>query len=119
MAGVRVIVTLNFPSAEIAAQVATGMVEANRPIQKRAGALQYEVFRSAENPEKVVLLEHWASRELYDRHWTKQLEAGPPDLDPSMRPTCEFYAHQNYNIDKDGFWFPQDSELRNRTIRWA
>ena len=55
------------------------MVEANAPIRQREGALQYEVFRSAEDPSKVVLMEHWANRELYDKHWNLQLEGGPPD----------------------------------------
>ena len=119
MSAVRVIVTLNFPNAEVADQVTAGLVEANAPIREREGAIQYEVFRSAEDPGKVVLLERWADRELYDKHWTKQMEGGPPDLDPSMRPSIEFYAHRDYQIDSDGVWEPLDPTLKSVTIRWA
>ncbi|RLA06160.1 MAG: hypothetical protein DRQ54_06995 [Gammaproteobacteria bacterium] len=118
MAGVRVVVTINFPNGEVADQAVAGMVEANAPIREREGAVQYEVLRSAENPGKVVLMEHWASRELYDKHWTKQMAGGPPDLDPSWEPSIEFYNYQEYAIDDDGVWIAADPADRNSTIRW-
>jgi len=118
MAGVRVVVTINFPNGEVADQAAAGMVEANAPIRKREGAVQYEVLRSAENPGKVVLMEHWASRELYDKHWALQMAGGPPDLDPSWEPSIEFYDYQEYAIDDDGVWIAGDPADRSKMIRW-
>lgn len=118
MAGVRVIVTINFPSAEVAEQAAAGMVEANKPVKERPGAVQYEVFRSAEDPCKVVLLEHWADRPLYDKHWRMQLAAGGPDLG-DLVPQVEFYSHQNYGINEEGVWYPADEAAQSDMIRWA
>ena len=118
MSGVRVVVTINFPNGEIADQAAAGMVEAHAPVREREGAVQYEVFRSAENPGKVVLMEHWASRELYDKHWNQQLAAGGPDLDPSLKMSIEFYNYEEYAIDDDGHWMAADPADRSSTIRW-
>lgn len=36
--------------------------------QREAGCEQYEAFQSLGDPEKVVLLERWASQELLDKH---------------------------------------------------
>lgn len=121
MAGVRVIVTLNFPSKEAADQASAGMVQAFRPVLDEPGAVQYELFRSVEHPEKVVLMEHWASRALYDQHWTKQMrEQGAPDAEQAraLRPTFEFYPHAEYEL-VDGVWEPLDPAQRLATIRWA
>ncbi len=121
MSGIRVIVTLNFPSAEIADQALEGMVEAFRPKAQEPGCLQYELFRSIESPEKVVLHEHWASKELYDLHWTSQTEReGLPDPEQTamMKPEFEFYRHENYDL-VGGIWQPLDPADRLNTIRLA
>lgn len=120
MAGVRVVGTINFPSAEIAEQALGAMVEEFKPKQEEEGAIQYELFRSVINPEKVVLLEHWESRELYDKHWiTQTAREGVPTLEQEgMSATLEFYDHQNYDI-VDGIWEPMDKNLKIKTIRWA
>ena len=36
--------------------------------QQEEGCEQYELFQSLDDPEKVVLLERWASQELLDKH---------------------------------------------------
>jgi quinol monooxygenase YgiN len=36
--------------------------------QQEEGCEQYELFQSIDEPEKVVLLERWASQELLDKH---------------------------------------------------
>lgn len=36
--------------------------------QREEGCEQYELFRSLDDPERVVLLERWASKELLERH---------------------------------------------------
>jgi len=121
MAGVRVIVTLNFPSPEAAEQAVAGMAQAFKPVLQEPGALQYELFRSVDNPQRVVLMEHWASRELYDQHWNKQMrEQGAPDQEQAraLGPTFEFYPQANYDI-VDGIWQPLDPADRMTTIRWA
>jgi quinol monooxygenase YgiN len=37
-------------------------------VLREQGCEQYELFRSVDDPEKVVLLERWTSPELLDRH---------------------------------------------------
>lgn len=37
-------------------------------VQQEEGCEQYELFQSLDDPEKVVLLERWASQELLDKH---------------------------------------------------
>lgn len=118
MAGVRVVVTLNFPNAEIADQAAAGMIEMNKPVKSREGMIQYEVFRSAEDPTKVMLMEHWESREIYDKHWNMQLAGGPPDLDANLRPAIEFYSYQEFGIDGSGVWSPIEKERQSKMINW-
>lgn len=120
MSGVRVIGTINFPNAEIAEQALAQMVEAFRPKQQEEGAIQYELFRSLENPAKVVLLEHWENRELYDKHWiTQTAREGVPEMkQEGFSATLEFYTHANYEI-VDGIWEPADKRQRISTIRWA
>ncbi len=121
MAGVRVIVTLNFPHQDAADQAVGGMAQAFKPVLQEPGALQYELFRSVDNPGRVILMEHWASRELYDQHWHKQMrEQGAPDQEQAraLNPTFEFYAQENYEL-VDGIWEPLDPADRLSTIRWA
>jgi quinol monooxygenase YgiN len=36
--------------------------------QREEGCEQYELFQSLDDPDKVVLLERWASEELLDKH---------------------------------------------------
>ena|SRR5215472_10416493 len=36
--------------------------------QREEGCDQYELFQSLDDPDKVVLLERWASQELLDKH---------------------------------------------------
>jgi quinol monooxygenase YgiN len=36
--------------------------------QREEGCEQYEAFQSLDDPEKIVLLERWASQELLDKH---------------------------------------------------
>lgn len=36
--------------------------------RQEQGCEQYELFRSVDDPERVVLLERWASQALLDRH---------------------------------------------------
>jgi quinol monooxygenase YgiN len=127
MSGVRLII--QFDDVADPEGMVAGMsercskVEANEP-----GCIQYEVFRSAMNPNRVVLLEHWASPELFDKHWAMvsaprpaaaaALAAGSPP--PAPRPTsnAEIY-HQTYFDNVDGAWVPRNEADRIKGIRWA
>lgn len=62
-------------------------VRAEQVVAEEAGCLQYEVFRSAHDPDKVVLLEQWESQAALDEHFkvsqtrpriSEGFLAGPP-----------------------------------------
>ena len=51
--------------------------------QKDAGCEQFEVFQSALDPDKLVLLERWSSQAALDAH--AQLQRQRPALPPGLR----------------------------------
>ncbi len=93
MAGVRVIVTLNFPSPEAAEQAVAGMAQAFKPVLQEPGALQYELFRSVDNPQRVVLMEETVEVAYLRLLLSPRLLHEEADLvkeatDCRLRPTC-------------------------------
>ena len=64
--------------------------------QQEEGCEQYELFRSMDEPEKVVLLERWASQELLDKHMAAERTRNRSAIDalvtlwaPGLTPTVE------------------------------
>lgn len=64
--------------------------------QQQEGCEQYELFQSVDEPEKVVLLERWASQELLDRHTEAERTRDRSAVDalvalwaPGVTPTIE------------------------------
>jgi quinol monooxygenase YgiN len=60
------------------------------------GCEQYELFRSVDDPEKVVLLERWTSQALLDRHREAERTRNAAAIDalvalwaPGTTPTIE------------------------------
>lgn len=47
------------------------------------GCEQYEIFQSAVNPDKLVLLERWADQASLDLH--AKVQAARPPLPPGLR----------------------------------
>lgn len=78
MAGIRLIVQM---------QIAEGSTEAFidawtdhlAEVLDESGCLQYEMFRSVTNPQRIAMVEHWADREAFETHWSRELarEGGP------------------------------------------
>lgn len=120
MSGVRVIVNVTMASAEEVDAALDARIERNKRAEAtEEGCLQYETFRSVIRPEKLVLLEHWSSYEIYDKHWTNQLEReGRPARRPGSTSVAEFYRHEPYTV-VDGIWVPADEGKRSTTVRWA
>jgi hypothetical protein len=74
-------------------------------------------------PECFALIELWASKALYDKHWRNQQErekANPPAAPPAgaKPPTVEMYK-QVFFQRVDGIWQAHDPEERTETIRWT
>ena len=60
------------------------------------GCEQYELFQSLEEPEKLVLLERWASQELLEKHMEAERTRNRSAIDaivalwaPGITPTVE------------------------------
>jgi quinol monooxygenase YgiN len=62
------------------AQAMKGRCEISR---KDAGCEEFEVFQSALNPDRLVLLERWSSQAALDAHG--QLQRTRPALPPGLR----------------------------------
>ncbi len=119
MAGVRVLVQVEMASAEAIDAAIPAFLDMTAKAKPEPGAIEYEVFRSLEEPRRLVVLEHWASKELYDKHWTDQVARdGLPDQSPFTRVDAEFYVHAIYDMI-DGIWQPRETADRMSTIRWA
>jgi quinol monooxygenase YgiN len=124
MSAVRVIVSIAAPSAEAAEEILRQRVDAcKRTEAEEEGCLQYEIFRSALRPERFVLMELWASRALYDKHWrlVQDRDRANPPAPPApgaARPVVEIYKQTVFQR-VDGIWQAADAEERMETIRWT
>jgi quinol monooxygenase YgiN len=65
-------------------------------VQQQEGCEQYELFQSVDEPEKVVMLERWASQELLDKHMQAERTRNRSAIDalvalwaPGSTPTVE------------------------------
>jgi quinol monooxygenase YgiN len=63
------------------------------------GCEQYELFQSLDDPDKVVLLERWASQELLDKHMEAERNRNRSVVDalvalwaPGITPTVERFV---------------------------
>ena len=90
MAGVRLLIQFNAPSAEEADNLIAAAVERSKVAQTHDGCLQFEIFRSASNPEKYALIEHWTSEEALAAHQ----KLSPPGTPANITRTREKYEHQ-------------------------
>jgi quinol monooxygenase YgiN len=52
----------------MAAEFATAFKVVQETALQEEGCEQYELFKSVDDPDKLVLLERWASQELLDGH---------------------------------------------------
>lgn len=92
MSGVRLIIQFTADSAEIADKAIPPMAERCKRVQSEPGCLQFEVFRSALDPQRYVLLEHWESKEALAVH-AQGMAANPPAPTPGIRRVREDYEY--------------------------
>lgn len=124
MTQVRVVATVEAKSVQAADEAIRKRVEVCERVQaEEEGCLQYEVYRSVARPERFVLLELWASKALYDKHWHLQQEREranpPPPRGPDVaRGVIEMYRQEIFQR-VDGIWQSADPEERMETIRWT
>lgn len=92
MAAVRVVVQFTAENASIADRQVQALVERAVTVQKEPGCLQFEVFRSASQPERYALIELWESQEVLDAR--TRARGGPPPLPEGVTRVIEHYEHQ-------------------------
>ncbi len=79
---VRLVITMSAAPGK-GAELAAAMKSRCEISQKDAGCEQFEVFRSALEPDKLVLLERWSSKEALAAH--AQLQRQRPPLPSGLR----------------------------------
>jgi len=92
MSGVRLIIQFTADNAEIADKAIAAAAERCKRAQQEPGCLQFEVFRSALQPEHYVLLEHWESKEALAVH-AQAMAGNPPQPTPGIRRVREDYEY--------------------------
>jgi quinol monooxygenase YgiN len=89
---IRLIVTFTAKAGQ-GAQMAAAFAPAAAIAHQEKGCEQYEMFQSAANPEKLVLLERWMTQEDLDAHAEAMRARGPspttPFRDESVPPAVE------------------------------
>jgi quinol monooxygenase YgiN len=64
---IRHVVTIQVAAGK-AASFARAFQRLQAVAQQEEGCEQYELFQSLDDPDKVVILERWASQELLEKH---------------------------------------------------
>lgn len=93
MTGVRLIIHFTADSAETAESAVTAAVERCKKAQQEPGCVQFEVFRSALDPKRYVLLEHWESDEALAVH-AAGMASNPPQPRPGISRVREDYEYK-------------------------
>jgi quinol monooxygenase YgiN len=117
---IRAIINLTYPTPEAAEAELKVRIERCRQTEaEEEGCLQFEIFRSAMKPEKLVLCELWASEEAFDRHWRlgRSGTRPPNPSTPGRAMSAEFYLQKIY-AQADGVWAPAEAARRLEGIRW-
>jgi quinol monooxygenase YgiN len=93
MSGVRLIVQFMADTKETADKAIEEAAARCKRVQNEPGCLQFEVFRSALQPERYALLEHWASKDDLAVH-AQTMVANPPPRNPAISRVREDYEFQ-------------------------
>src|SRR6266487_914840 len=92
MSGVRLVIQFTADSTETADKAIAAAVERCNKASQEPGCLQFEVFRSALQPEKYVLLEHWESKDALAVH-AQGMAGNPPRANPGVTRVREDYEY--------------------------
>lgn len=94
---IRHLVTIQVAPGRVA-DFASAFKAVQAMAQREEGCEQYELFRSLDEPNKVVLLERWANQELLDTHMAAERTRNRSAIDalmalwaPGTTPSVERY----------------------------
>lgn len=79
---IRLIVAINAAAGK-GSELASAYKERCAEVTREPGCLQFELFQSAVNPDKLVLLERWTDQAALDAH--AQVQSKRPPLKPELR----------------------------------
>jgi quinol monooxygenase YgiN len=92
---IRHVVTIQVAPGK-AADFASAFTALQAIAQQEEGCEQYELFQSLDDPDRVVLLERWASQALLDKHMEAERTRNRSPVDalvalwaPGITPTIE------------------------------
>lgn len=80
---VRLVITVEAESGK-GAELASAMNEYCRNAAQEPGCEQFELFHSALDPDKLIVLELWADQAALDAH-AERNAANPPSIPPGVR----------------------------------
>ena len=92
MAGVRLVIQFTASSPEQAEEAVGRAVERCKRVAQEPGCQQFEVFRSALDPSKWVLMELWEDQAALDVH-AAGMRANPPQPQPGITNEREDYVY--------------------------
>jgi quinol monooxygenase YgiN len=92
MAGVRLVIQFTAETTELADAAIARSVERCKAVAQEPGCQQFEVFRSALNPAKYVLMELWEDQAALDVH-AAGMRANPPRPQPGITNEREDYVY--------------------------
>ncbi|HEY7989856.1 MAG TPA: putative quinol monooxygenase [Stellaceae bacterium] len=64
-------------------ELAAAMRERCADVRKEPGCVQFEAFQSVDDPDRIVLLEHWADQAALDAHM--KVNATRPPMREGLR----------------------------------
>lgn len=76
-------------------ELAAAYRERCEDVQREPGCIQFELFQSTLNPDKMVILEHWESEEALAVH--SQLNTTRPSIRPELRAGAAAREDYTYN----------------------
>jgi quinol monooxygenase YgiN len=92
---IRHVVTIQVAPGK-AASFASAFKALQAVARREEGCQQYELFQSVDDPDKMVMLERWASQELLDKHMAAERADNASLVDalvalwaPDVTPTVE------------------------------
>ena len=83
---VRLVVSITAKPGK-GAELAQAFRERAKETTKEDGCMQFEIFRSAEHPDRLVMLELWRDQAAFDAH--AKLNTTKPPLAPELRLSAE------------------------------
>ena len=101
---IRHVVTIQVAPGK-SAQFARAFTALQVLTEQEEGCEQYELFQSLDDPNKMVILERWASRLLLDKHMDGERERNSHLIEavvalwaPGTTPTIEHFEAENWNL---------------------